>query len=58
MTLNAKLVRAPHACVEYDVTHELYHLQHRDHDANFFQLLGRVMPDWEKRKQRLEAALL
>ncbi len=26
--------------------------------ANFFRLLGQVMPDWEKRKQRLETVLL
>jgi predicted metal-dependent hydrolase len=58
MTLNANLVRAPRACIEYVVTHELCHLQHRDHDANFFRLLGRVMPDWEHRKQRLETAIL
>lgn len=58
MTLNANLVRAPRACIEYVVTHELCHLRHRDHDASFYRLLGRVMPDWEKRKQRLEAALL
>ncbi len=32
--------------------------RHRDHDARFFKLLGQVMPDWEQRKQRLEAALL
>lgn len=58
MTLNANLVRAPRACIEYVVTHELCHLRHRDHDASFFKLLGEVMRDWEGRKQRLEAALL
>ncbi len=58
MTLNANLVRAPRACIEYVVAHELCHLKHRDHDAGFFRLLGQVMPDWEKRKQRLETALL
>lgn len=58
MTLNANLVRAPRACIEYVVAHELCHLKHRDHDARFFRLLGQVMPDWEKRKQLLEAALL
>jgi predicted metal-dependent hydrolase len=58
MTLNANLVRAPRACIEYVVAHELCHLKHRDHDARFFRLLGQVMPDWEKRKQRLETALL
>lgn len=58
MTLNVKLVRAPRPCIEYVVIHELCHTKHRDHDARFFKLLGRVMPDWERRKQRLEAALL
>lgn len=58
MTLNAHLVRAPRPCIEYVVTHELCHLKHRDHGAQFFRLLGQVMPDWERRKQRLEAALL
>lgn len=58
MTLNVNLVRAPRPCIEYVVTHELCHTKHRDHDAQFFKLLGQVMPDWEQRKQRLEAALL
>ncbi|MFW5452194.1 M48 family metallopeptidase [Thioalkalivibrio sulfidiphilus] len=58
MTLNVNLVRAPRPCIEYVVTHELCHITHRDHDARFFKLLGQVMPDWEQRKQRLEAALL
>lgn len=58
MTLNVNLVRAPRSCIEYVVTHELCHTRHRDHDARFFKLLGQVMPDWEQRKQRLEAALL
>lgn len=58
MTLNVNLVRAPRACVEYVVVHELCHLKHRDHDTKFFRLLGQLMPDWATRKQRLEAALL
>lgn len=58
MTLNARLVCAPRPCIEYVVTHELCHLLHRGHDARFFRRLRQVMPDWEQRKQRLEAALL
>lgn len=58
MTLNVNLVRAPRPCIEYVVIHELCHTRHRDHDTHFFKLLGQVMPDWEARKQRLEAALL
>ena len=58
MTLNVNLVRAPRACIEYVMVHELCHLMHRDHGAAFYRLLQRVMPDWETRKQRLETALL
>ncbi len=36
MTLNVNLVRAPHPCIEYVVTHELCHTRNRDHDARFF----------------------
>ncbi len=58
MTLNVNLVRAPRPCIEYVVIHELCHTMHRDHDTRFFKLLGQAMPDWQQRKQRLEAALL
>lgn len=58
MTLNATLIRAPRVCIEYVVAHELCHLKYRDHDARFFRLLSNVMPDWEKRKARLETVLL
>lgn len=58
MTLNSNLVRAPRACIEYVVAHELCHLLHRNHNARFYRLLEQMMPDWEKRKQRLETALL
>lgn len=58
MTLNVQLVRAPRSCIEYVVVHELCHAEHRNHDAEFYALLGRMMPDWERRKERLEAFLL
>lgn len=58
LTLNARLIKAPRACIEYVIIHELCHRTHRDHDAAFFRLLSGVLPDWEQRKQRLEAALL
>lgn len=58
MTLNVDLIRAPRGCIEYVVMHELCHHQYRNHDARFFRQLTRVMPDWEKRKHRLETALL
>ena len=58
MTLNVRLVRAPRACIEYVVVHELCHAVHRDHDSRFYGALEAVMPDWRKRKGRLEVALI
>lgn len=58
MTLNVRLVQAPRACIEYVVAHELCHAVHRDHDTRFFALLEAVMPDWKRRKERLETVLL
>lgn len=58
MTININLIRAPRSCIEYVITHELCHTKHRHHDARFYKLLSRLMPDWQGRKQRLEQALL
>lgn len=52
--LNIGLIKAPSHCIEYVITHELCHLKHPNHSKAFTQMLNRVMPDWEKRKMRLE----
>lgn len=57
LTLNTDLIRAPKECINYVITHELCHIQFHDHGTDFYQLLGKVMPDWEKRKHKLELAL-
>ena len=57
LTLNPDLIRAPNECIDYVITHELCHLHCHDHGSEFYVLLERVMPDWEKRKHKLELAL-
>lgn len=57
LTLNLDLIRAPRHCVEYVLCHELCHLEHRDHGPEFYARLSHLMPDWEKRKARLESTL-
>ena len=52
--LNPELIRSPSSCIEYVIVHELCHLIHPNHDKKFYNLLKRTMPDWEKRKARLE----
>ncbi|MBE0599552.1 MAG: M48 family metallopeptidase [Desulfuromonadales bacterium] len=58
LTLNTELIRAPRGCIDYVITHELCHLQCHDHGPDFYRLLESVMPDWEKRKHKLELALI
>jgi len=52
--LNPELMKAPASCIDYVVTHELCHAVHGNHSKKFYELLRRVMPDWEQRKARLE----
>lgn len=57
LTLNVELVRAPIECIDYVIYHELCHLEHPDHGPGFRHRLDEVLPDWERRKHRLELAL-
>ncbi len=58
LTLNRELIRAPRECIEYVVVHELCHLKFKNHSVGFYQLLEQILPDWEKRKHRLECMLV
>ena len=49
-----RLVQAPAAAMEYVVAHEVAHLIHRNHSPEFWQTLGRTLPDWAERKLMLE----
>tara|TARA_R110002096_G_scaffold428319_2_gene639835 strand:+ start:11295 stop:11990 length:696 start_codon:yes stop_codon:yes gene_type:complete len=55
--LNLELIKAPKACIEYVIIHELCHLVHRDHTKAFFDLQQREFPEWKKWKNKLEILL-
>jgi predicted metal-dependent hydrolase len=54
LILNRSLIRSSVDTVDYVITHELCHMTHHHHGPEFHKLLDWVMPDWEKRKTKLE----
>ena len=51
--LNWRIIQAPMRLVDYVVAHELVHLRHRGHGRDYWQALGSVMPDYERRREDL-----
>ena len=51
--LNWRIIQAPMRLVDYVIAHELVHLRHRGHGRDYWQALGRVMPDYERRREDL-----
>lgn len=52
--LNPYLVIAATDCMDYVIVHEMCHILHPRHDDGFYRLLTTVMPDWPRRRSRLE----
>ncbi len=56
--LNSELIAAPKICIEYVIVHELCHLKEYNHGSEFYSLLKKLMPDWEKRRERLNRCVV
>ena len=57
LLLNRRLIEAPLDAIDYVITHELCHIAEPHHGPAFFALLDEVLPDWPKRKERLEQCM-
>ncbi len=53
ITLNPDLMKAPLSSIDYVLIHELCHRHIPNHSPRFFRLLGSHLPDWERRRERL-----
>ncbi len=54
LILNPHLIKAPRDCIEYVILHELAHLLHHDHGAEFWKLIETHQPLWKKAKTELD----
>jgi predicted metal-dependent hydrolase len=52
--LNRHLIKAPRACIDYVIVHELAHLKHHDHGTEFWKLIDAHAGDWRKAKHHLD----
>jgi predicted metal-dependent hydrolase len=55
ITLNLKLIQVPKQYIDYVIVHELCHLVEHNHRSEFYTLMSRIMPDWEERREKLNA---
>lgn len=55
--LNPILIQASKDCIDYVITHELCHMYHQNHGKQFWSLLDKKYPDWQKVKEKLEVRL-
>lgn len=56
--LNLELIKAPKVCIEYVIIHEICHLAHLNHSSAFYELLGKLYPNWRETKDRLERLMV
>ena len=53
LRLNWRILQAPRRLVDYVVAHEVVHVLHEHHGAEFWAALGMLIPDYEARRERL-----
>lgn len=54
LSFNWRLMLAPPAILDYVVVHELCHLTHMNHSADFWQLVESVFPDYRNARKWLK----
>ncbi len=53
ISFNYHLMKLPMSLVEYVVVHELAHIEQKNHSADFWALVGKYLPEYEKRREEL-----
>ena len=47
---------APSTVIDYIIVHELVHLRHANHTRAFWNLVDKILPDYQDRKEWLRAS--
>jgi len=56
LRFNWRVIQLEPSLIDYVVVHELAHLLIRNHSGQFWDVVGRVLPDYRLRRQRLKEA--
>jgi predicted metal-dependent hydrolase len=54
IVLNPELIKAPKACIEYVIVHELCHLREMNHSVRFWRLVSETVPDYKNIQNKLK----
>lgn len=54
ITLNVDLTKTPSGVIDYIIIHELCHLKINSHSSKFWNLIHKIMPNYQKHKEWLE----
>ena len=49
LAFSCRLMRYPPEAMDYVVVHELAHIRHKNHGAEFWKTVGEVLPDYKQR---------
>ena len=53
LRLNSELTKRSPECLEYVIVHEMLHIIEKGHNRDFYNLLGKYIPDWKVIRKKM-----